>query len=195
MSKLNQFACSGRGGAVGVGSVGVVTVVGIGLKLPIRSVIITNSVSVSVDASFTFASIVAHAGGLPNVLRPLELDAAAATWPVEGPEQPGSWDAVVACNVCHISPFPVTEGLLGGAGRVLVKGSGMLFIYGPFMVDGKHTAPSNEAFDARLRSQNPAWGVRDATELVTLAKAHGLELVAREEMPANNFILCFEKRN
>jgi hypothetical protein len=30
-----------------------------------------------------FASIVAHTGGMANVLRPIELDAAADTWPVE----------------------------------------------------------------------------------------------------------------
>ena len=40
---------------------------------------------------------------------------------------------------------------------------GRLFVYGPFMRDGAHTAPSNAAFDASLRAENPDWGVRDVT--------------------------------
>ena len=137
-----------------------------------------------------FASIVAHADGLSNVLSPVELDAGAADWPVEGQ---GPWDAIFLANVCHISPYHVTEGLFRGAGRTLNPSGGMLFIYGPFMVDGRHTAPSNADFDVRLKGQNAEWGVRDATALVGLAATHGLTLVAREEMPANNFILCFER--
>ena len=45
-------------------------------------------------------------------------------------------------------------------GRVLPPG-GVLYLYGPFKRGGRHTAPSNEAFDRSLRLQNPAWGVRD----------------------------------
>lgn len=138
-----------------------------------------------------FASIVAHSGGLGNVLKPVELDAAAAAWPIESSDTP--WDAVYACNVCHISPMAVTDGLLAGAGRVLTRGTGHLFIYGPFMVDGQHTAPSNEAFDQRLRGQNAEWGVRDVAELAQRGAAHGLELVAREEMPANNFVIVLRR--
>ena len=140
-----------------------------------------------------FSSIVAHSGGMANVLPPCELDAAAASWSVETTSPGVQWDAVYACNICHISPYDVSEGLFAGAGRLL-RPNGALFIYGPFMVDGQHTAPSNEAFDQRLRSQNAAWGVRDATVLASLAASHGLAMEAREEMPANNFILVFRKR-
>jgi hypothetical protein len=63
------------------------------------------------------------------------------------------------------------------------------------MVDGQHTAPSNVEFDARLRSQNPEWGVRDATELVALASKHGLAFRERVATPANNFVMCFSKEN
>ena len=94
--------------------------------------------------------------------------------------------------MCHISPYAVTEGLFAGAGRVL-RPAGGLFIYGPFLVNGEHTAPSNVEFDARLRAQDPQWGVRDSTALVGLAAQHGLILVERVPMPANNFVLCFRK--
>jgi len=140
-----------------------------------------------------FASIVAHTGGMANVLRPIELDAAADTWPVEA-DAACAWNAVYACNVCHISPWRVTEGLLRGASRVLSPSNGHAFIYGPFKINGQHTAASNEAFDMRLRAQNAEWGVRDAAEVAEVAAAHGLSLVATEEMPANNFVLVFKRQ-
>jgi len=137
-----------------------------------------------------FASIEAWCTELPNVKKPLELDAGAAVWPSE--LEARRFGAVYLCNVCHISPYSVTEGIFAGAGRVLAP-SGGLFVYGPFMIDGQHTAPSNAEFDERLRSQRPEWGVRDAAELVALAAKHGLAFRERVEMPANNFVLCFRR--
>jgi len=139
-----------------------------------------------------FASMEAHAEGLGNIRKPMALDAGASEWPAQ--IECNRFAAVFACNVCHISPYSVTEGIFAGAGRVL-RPAGGLFIYGPFMVDGQHTAPSNVEFDARLRSQNPEWGVRDATELVALASKHGLAFRERVATPANNFVMCFSKEN
>jgi predicted RNA-binding protein with PUA-like domain len=67
----------------------------------------------------------------------------------------------------------------------------MLFLYGPFRRGGKHTADSNEAFDASLRRANPEWGVRDVEAVEKLAANAGLSLVEITEMPANNFTLVF----
>ena len=33
-------------------------------------------------------------------------------------------------------------------------------LYGPYIVDGVPTAPSNLAFDADLRARDPTWGLR-----------------------------------
>ncbi len=66
-----------------------------------------------------------------------------------------------------------------------------MFVYGPFMRDGKHTAPSNAAFDASLRSANAEWGVRDAGDVAGLAARNGLKMIELVEMPANNLILIF----
>ena len=136
--------------------------------------------------SDALASIAAYraAAQLPNLLTPLELDAAAAAWPV------ARADAVVSINMIHIAPWSAAEGLMAGAGRVLARG-GILYMYGPYKEDGRHTAPSNAAFDASLRAQDPRCGVRDVGEVSALAAQHGLELVERVAMPANNLSLVF----
>lgn len=99
---------------------------------------------------------------LSNLLAPIQLDVEATEWPIT------SADAVVCINMLHIAPWSVTEGLLAGAGRVLPAG-GVLYIYGPFQENGRHTAPSNAAFDASLRARNPDWGVRDLDKITDLA--------------------------
>jgi SAM-dependent methyltransferase len=125
--------------------------------------------------------------GLPNLLPPLALDAAApGSWPIERA------DAVVCINMVHISPWASTQGLMAGAGRVLGEG-GVLYLYGPYREAEVPTTPSNEGFDASLKARNPAWGLRDREAVVAEAEANGLELVARVEMPANNLSLVFRK--
>jgi len=134
-------------------------------------------------------SIAAHRAnsGLPNLLAPLTLDAAASDWPI------GQADAIVAINMVHISPWRATQGLIAGADRVLSPG-GVLYLYGAYKENGAHTAPSNEAFDADLRRRNPEWGVRDLEAVTELAGSHGLTLVERIPMPANNLSLVFRRR-
>src|SRR5437870_5695017 len=87
----------------------------------------------------------------------------------------------------------VLQQLLAGAGHYL-RTEGRLFLYGPFKCGGKHTAPSNAAFDQSLRDRNAEWGVRDIEDLEKLAANAGLRLVETVEMPANNLTLVFERR-
>jgi hypothetical protein len=61
------------------------------------------------------------------------------------------------------------------------------------MREGAHTAPSNAAFDASLRAQDSSWGVRDMTEVGALAAQAGLRMLQTVPMPANNFVLVFER--
>ncbi len=134
-------------------------------------------------------SIFAHrtAARLPNLLPALELDASAPSWPVPRA------DAVVAINMIHIAPWAAAEGLMAGAARTLTPG-GVLYLYGPFKENRHHTAASNASFDAILRASNPEWGVRDLGEVSDLANEHGLDLVERISMPANNLSLVFRSR-
>ncbi len=134
------------------------------------------------------ASIAAHqaAAGLPNLLPPLRLDAMSARWPVERAE------ALVSINMIHITPWAVSEGLMAGARRMLGAG-GVVYLYGPYRIDGRHTAESNREFDARLRAQNPEWGIRDLAEVTELAARHGFALAETVPMPANNLSVVFRR--
>jgi len=124
--------------------------------------------------------------GVSNVRRAIELDATDEAWPVTNA------DRVLCINMLHISPWAATEGLMRGAARVLPAG-GMLYLYGPYRFDGRHTASSNEAFDADLRRQNPEWGVRDVESVVALATAQCFQSPIIEQMPANNVSLVFRR--
>jgi len=125
--------------------------------------------------------------GVPNLRPAMALDAAAEVWPIE------TADAVLCINMIHIAPWAAAQGLVRGASRLLAKG-GLLYIYGPFRRDGRHTAPSNAAFDRSLRMQDPDWGVRDLEAVVSLAEAQGFTEPAVEQMPANNLSLVFSRK-
>jgi len=134
-----------------------------------------------------------HAG-LANIRPPLRIDLSDPKWCAEmhNGSGPANLLAVFCANVIHIAPWRVAEGLFAGAGGYLQAG-GRLFLYGPFKRDGKHTAPSNAAFDKSLRDQNAEWGVRDIDDLQKLGASAGLKLVESVEMPANNLTLVFER--
>ncbi len=124
---------------------------------------------------------------LPNVREPLDLDVRTLPWPVPTP------DAIVCINLIHIAPWSVATALFAGAGLALREG-GLLYLYGPYAVQGTHTAPSNAAFDRALRTQNPDWGVRHLEEVDSVAKERGFDPAETIEMPANNLSVLFRKR-
>jgi hypothetical protein len=125
--------------------------------------------------------------GLPNLLEPIELNAAANDWPV------AQADAVVCINMVHISPWAASEGLFAGAVQVLSNGA-PLVLYGPFFEHGIAPAESNVAFDVSLRRRNPEWGIRLVGDLDALAAQQGFARSRRVEMPANNLTLVYRKR-
>lgn len=138
------------------------------------------------DMRASIAAWAKHAGA-PNLRPPLELDVMAEPWPVDAAA------AVVSINMIHIAPWQCCLALMAGAGRLLPAG-GALYLYGPFKRDGRHTAASNEQFDRYLRSDDPAWGVRDLADVTEAAAGQGLDFVETVEMPANNLSVVFAKR-
>ena len=126
------------------------------------------------------------AEGPANLLPPIALDVCDAVWPIRRA------DAVVAINMVHISPWGASIGLIDGAGRVLGE-DGVLILYGPWIVEGIETEPSNRAFDADLRRRNPAWGLRRVNDFAAEAELRGFHLAGERRMPANNYMLRFRR--
>jgi SAM-dependent methyltransferase len=124
--------------------------------------------------------------GLFNLLPALALDVRAADWPV------AAADAILCINMIHISPWPATEGLMRGAGRLLAPGA-PLYLYGPYRQVGVETAPSNAAFDQSLRARDPEWGLRDLDDVAAQAGHEGLRLEKVIPMPANNLSLVLRR--
>lgn len=123
---------------------------------------------------------------LSNVRPAQRLDVCDGQWPVE---RVGS---IFCANMIHIAPWPVTEGLMAGAGRVIEAG-GRLFLYGPFRFEGRFTAPSNARFDRWLKDRDPRFGVRDLGVVSATAAKNGLRRVEVVEMPANNHLIVFAR--
>lgn len=130
-----------------------------------------------------------EAEAVHNVRPPLALDAG-GDWSIVEGQAP--FDAIVCINMIHISPWEATVGLMRGAGRTLREG-GVLYTYGAYLRDGRHTAPSNESFEQWLKQRDPRFGVRDIADVEREALASGLRLREIIDMPANNFSLVFTR--
>ncbi|CAN0280039.1 unnamed protein product [Discosporangium mesarthrocarpum] len=126
------------------------------------------------------------AAGADNLAPPLAINASDVVLPIDAA------DAMMCINMIHISPWDATEGLMRNAAKLLTPGA-PLYLYGPYRIGGSHTASSNEAFDASLRSQNETWGVRDLEDVRAEAEKNGLDFIERVEMPSNNQSVIFRK--
>lgn len=116
-------------------------------------------------------------------------------------KDPQSWlqfsatpvQGVICINILHISDISVARGLFEGSGQVLAP-KGHLFIYEACKFsDGPAVPESNEAFDAKLKEFNPAYGLRNVHDLDGFASENKLKRVGTHERPANNYVLVYEK--
>ena len=141
-----------------------------------------------------FASIAAWCAqaGVANVRAPVVLDVLAPSWPATGPAFDAPFDALFCANMLHIAPWATCAGLMQGAARHLAD-DGQLLVYGPFLEADVPTSPGNRAFDASLREQDPAWGLRQLDAVQAQARQAGLTLHRRMPMPANNLLLVFRR--
>ncbi|NIW25495.1 MAG: DUF938 domain-containing protein [Gammaproteobacteria bacterium] len=121
---------------------------------------------------------------LDNIEPPVDLDVTRLPWSVDAA------DAIVCINMIHVAPWTATEALFKGAAQLLGT-RGVLVTYGPYMRAGKHTAPSNAAFDEALKARDAAWGLRDIDVVSEVARMHGFSVDEVIAMPANNFTLVF----
>lgn len=124
--------------------------------------------------------------GSTAIRPPIKLHVQRDHWPSE------IFEAAYSANTAHIMSWEHVCSMFSGTSCCLGKG-GLFFLYGPFNIDGKFTSASNEAFDMQLRSRSPEMGIRDIAALEREAASHQMLLVERITMPANNFLLVFEK--
>ncbi|HEX7792145.1 MAG TPA: DUF938 domain-containing protein, partial [Afipia sp.] len=116
------------------------------------------------DAALQSIAAWAQDSGLTNLRPPLALDASSDHWPVTAA------NAVLCINMIHIAPWRATAGLFHGAAKLLRAGA-PLYLYGPYRRADVVTAPSNEAFDASLKSRDGKWGLRDLEAVADLARS------------------------
>ncbi len=127
--------------------------------------------------------------GLTNVAPPRVLDLLAPeAWPLGELR----FDLVYAANLLHIAPWSCAGALMRLAAQHLAPG-GRLVTYGPYLENEVPTAEGNRQFDASLRQQNPAWGIRRREDLQAEAARAGLRLAQRHAMPANNLLLVWTR--
>ena len=124
---------------------------------------------------------------LANTPAAIELDVTGRNWPNE------QYDAIFSANALHIMGWPDVEMLFGGLGRIATPDA-KLAIYGPFNYGGKHTSPSNAAFDESLKSRAPQMGIRDMESVDELARRAGFALIDDVPMPANNRTLVWQRQ-
>lgn len=143
------------------------------------------------DIPENMATLVGCLDGQPgdNIAAPIALDVTQNPWPLNR----ASVDGVFSANTLHIMPLSAVECFFHGVGRVLRPG-GTLCVYGPFKYGGEFTTTSNAQFDASLRSNHPASGLRDIEQVAALADAQNMELLVDHDMPANNQLLIWQRR-
>jgi hypothetical protein len=120
-----------------------------------------------------------------NLHKPVSFTiGASSAWPIT------NIDAVFTANTTHIMQPSETQLMMQLVAANLPSG-GVFCQYGPYNFLGQYSSESNKAFDQHLREQG-CGGIRDIDELTLWAKP--LVLIETVPMPANNFMLVWQKR-
>ena len=123
---------------------------------------------------------------LDNVKSPLVLD---VTEPLQTNDK---YDAVFSANTAHIMSIAAVGCMFSVVGQSLIE-DGKFCLYGPFNQNGDFSSDSNREFDANLKSQDSAMGIRDLEVLDGFAESNGLHRATLYAMPANNMIAIWTK--
>jgi cyclopropane fatty-acyl-phospholipid synthase-like methyltransferase len=126
---------------------------------------------------------------LPNLPAPMELDVR-DPWPEIAPA--ARYDAAFTANTLHIVSWEGVQALFANLNIVLAENA-LLAVYGPFNYGGEFTSEGNRVFDASLRQQSPASGIRNFEDVAALAESIGFTLVMDFAMPANNHLLLWRR--
>ncbi len=124
---------------------------------------------------------------LDNTPPPLVLDVGQEDWPKT------TFDAIFTANTLHIMAWPDVERLFAHLPEIM-RANGVVVAYGPFNLNGQYTSDSNAEFDRSLHARDRHMGIRDLEAVDALAACAGLERVALQPMPANNFCVTWQRR-
>jgi hypothetical protein len=120
-----------------------------------------------------------------NLHQPLSFKiGATSAWPLT------NTDAVYTANTTHIMQ-PSESQLMMQLVADNLPIDGIFCQYGPYNFQGQYSSESNQSFDQHLSEQG-CGGIRDIDELVLWAKP--LVLIETIPMPANNFMLVWQKQ-
>eukprot|EP00392_Amoebophrya_sp_AT5.2_P013795 g13927.t1 len=106
-------------------------------------------------------------------------------YPFQSVSSPGATPYPAQWGSSETAPDPLAPGRLESA----ITQSPTHLPPGPFII----TTESNRLFDEDLRKRNPSWGLRDLEKVEGLAAEVGFQLRKVHNMPANNFLLVFER--
>lgn len=104
-----------------------------------------------------------------------------------------TFDAVFSANTVHIMAWESAKIMLEEIARQLPQG-GLFALYGPFNYHGQYTSESNARFDEWLKNQNPESAIRAFEDIDSFLQQRNLSLLEDIEMPANNRILVWQKK-
>lgn len=127
------------------------------------------------------------AAGIDGVSRPLSFDVRTHT------VNAATYDAAFSANTAHIMAIDAVCRMFSVIGDALRAG-GVFCLYGPFRIDGKFNAGSNEQFDAGLRQRNAVMGIRDLEALDDFGASCGLRRQRLYAMPSNNYIAVWTRQ-
>jgi len=95
-------------------------------------------------------------------------------------------------NLIHYISPNTAQNVFKGMKDVLSSG-GLFAIYGPIN-EGGFTSEGNKNLDSWLKEDiNPLAGIKELEDICAWGKEQGFTLTAKEPMPANNYILFFQK--
>lgn len=124
--------------------------------------------------------------GVANVMPPLSIDVRDAEVAAN------AYDGVYSANTAHIMGIDAVERMFALVGKALRDG-GSFCLYGPFRCGGEFNTQSNASFDAGLRRQDPAMGVRDLEALDEFGSVNGMLRKRLYAMPSNNYVAVWQK--
>ena len=125
----------------------------------------------------------AQSSNLDNISNPVAFTLGEDAWPNV------AVDGVFTANTTHIMQPDEAKLMMEMVALNLPKG-GVFCQYGPMLVGGDYTSASNKEFDASLKQQGFG-GIQDIAQLSSWAK--GMTLIETIPMPANNFLLVWQK--